>query len=113
MMLKMDGRQIKNIFRDIPDDLRNEVFEEIVSSENFKLERIISEGNSSPEGFWYDQEKNEFVLLLSGAAKLSFENDESIELKPGDYLVIPSHKKHRVDRTDPNQKTIWLALHYA
>lgn len=108
----MDGQQIKNIFRDIPDDIRNEVFEEIVSSGNFKLERIISEGHSSPEGIWYDQEKNEFVLLLSGMAKLSFENNERVELSTGDYLIIPAHKKHRVDWTDPKQKTIWLTLHY-
>lgn len=108
----MNSQQIKNIFGDFPDDLRDEVFEEIVSSKNFKLERIISEGHSSPEGFLYDQEMNEFVLLLSGAAKLNFENDESVELKPGDHLIIPAHKKHRVDWTDPEQKTIWLALHY-
>ena len=111
-MLKMNGKQIKNIFDEIPDDLANEAFEELVSSKEFKLERIISEGHSSPKGFLYDQEKNEFVLLLSGSAKLSFENGESLELKPGDHLIIPSHKKHRVDWTDHEKKTIWLALHY-
>ncbi|MEW5843805.1 MAG: cupin domain-containing protein [Bacteroidota bacterium] len=96
-MFKMNGKQIKNIFDKVPDDLANETFEELVSSKEFKLERIISEGHSSPKGFLYDQEKNEFVLLLSGSAKLSFENGESLELKPGDHLIIPSHKKHRVD----------------
>jgi len=104
--------QIKNIFKEIPADLVNELSEELISTKNFKLERIISKGHSSPKGFWYDQEKNEFVLLLSGSAKVDFENDESFELKPGDHMIIPAHKKHRVERTDHKQKTIWLAMHY-
>ncbi|MCL4549961.1 MAG: cupin domain-containing protein [Bacteroidetes bacterium] len=108
----MNIKQTKNIFDEIPDNLVNEMFEELISSKEFKLERIISKGHSSPKGFWYDQEKNEFVLLLSGSAKLSFENGESFELKPGDRLIIPPHEKHRVDWTDPEQNTIWLALHY-
>ncbi len=108
----MNIKQIKNIFKDIPDDLSNEVSEELVFSKSFKLERIVSKGHSSPAGFWYDQEKNEFVLLISGSAKISFENNESIELNPGDHLIIPRHKKHRVDWTDPEEKTIWIALHY-
>lgn len=104
--------EIKNIFGDLPGDLKEELFEEILSSKDFKLERIVSEGHSSPKGSWYDQDKNEFVMIVSGSAKLSFEDGQTIYFKPGDYLNIPAHKKHRVDWTDSDQKTIWLALHY-
>lgn len=103
---------MKNIFEDVPENLSTEFFENIISSENFRLERIISEGHSSPPDFWYDQEKNEFVLLLTGSAVISFEDNSFVELKPGDYIIIPAHKKHRVEKTDSISKTIWLALHY-
>lgn len=103
---------INNIFANIPADLKAEVFEPLIEESNFKLERIISEAHSSPPGYWYDQEKNEFVLLLQGSAELSFENEDSIILRQGDYLIIPAHKKHRVKWTDETTQTIWLALHY-
>lgn len=103
---------VKNIFGDVPPNLKDEYFEEIISSANFKLERIISEGHSSPDGFWYDQDKNELVLLISGSAEINFEGGKSIQLKPGDYLTIPAHKKHRVEKTDQNERTFWLALHF-
>lgn len=103
---------VKNIFDNPPHELKDEFFEELISSKNFKLERIVSEGHKSPENSWYDQDKNEFVLLISGSAELAFENEPSIKLKRGDYLIIPAHQKHRVDWTDPNQKTVWLTLHY-
>lgn len=107
---KMNG--LKNIFDNLPKELEEESFEEILSTQDFRLEKIISEGHTSPHNFWYDQDKNEFVLLLKGKAKLSFEDGSKLELKPGDYLIIPAHKKHRVDWTDPNQKTFWLTLNY-
>jgi len=103
---------LKNIFDNLPIELKEEFFEEILSTKDFKLERIISEGHASPTNFWFDQDKNEFVLLLKGEAKLSFDDGRNFELNPGDYLVIPAHQKHRVDWTDPNQKTFWLAIHY-
>jgi cupin 2 domain-containing protein len=104
---------IKNIFEAIPENLDAELFETIISGTGFRLERIVSADHSSPPGFWYDQELNELVLLLSGSAVLSFEgNNESLILNKGDYIVIPAHSKHRVERTDPDQKTFWLALHY-
>ena len=103
---------VKNIFENIPSSLKDEFFEDIISSPDFKLERIISEGHSSPEGFWYDQDKNEFVLLLSGSAEISFEDEPLIKLRPGDYITIPAHKKHRVEKTDKEEKTFWLALHF-
>ncbi len=103
----------KNIFGEIPDDLPGEVIQEIIASGNTRIERIISKGHSSPEEFWYDQEENEWVILLCGKAKLKF-NDRNppIELNEGDYLNIPSHMKHRVEWTDPANETIWLAVFY-
>ena len=103
---------IKNIFENIPQSLTDEFFEEIIDNGNFKLERIISNGHTSPDNFWYDQVKNEFVILLSGSAILEFENESVVNLYPGDYIIIPAHKKHRVVQTSGNQKTFWLALHY-
>ena len=103
---------LKNIFNDFPKNDDEEFIEEILSTKNFNLERIISEGHISPPNFWYDQDKNEFVLLLKGKAELSFDNGEKYELNPGDYMIINAHQKHRVDWTDPNQKTFWLTILY-
>ena len=104
--------RVDNIFKNIPTFLPEEFFESIVKSDNLKVERIISDGHNSPSDFWYDQNSNELVLILKGSAVLEFENDEKLELKEGDYLIIPAHKKHRVQSTDKSQKTIWLAVHY-
>jgi cupin 2 domain-containing protein len=103
---------VKNIRDNIPAKLSEEYFEDIITGNDFKLERIISEGHSSPEDFWYDQDKNEFVFLVSGSAELVYDDGQKFSLKEGDYLVIPAHQKHRVEKTDSRQKTYWLALHY-
>jgi cupin 2 domain-containing protein len=102
----------QNIFESIPDDLEQEIFEQLVNSEHVTIERIISKGHTSPESGWYDQEENEWVLVLKGEAMLSFEDQPSVHLHEGDFISIPSHKKHKVDRTDPGGATIWLAVHY-
>ena len=76
-----------------------------------KAKRIVSAGHNSPEGFWYDQEEHEWVAVLKGEAKLLFEgDDEAIHMKPGDYVNIPAHRKHRVEWTSPNEPTVWLAV---
>lgn len=103
---------IKNIFEDFPERQESEYLELLLSNPAFKMEKIISQGHVSPDNFWYDQNKNEFVLLISGNARISFENNYTIDLKPGDYLIIPAHKKHRVDFTKPGEKTIWLTIHF-
>jgi len=103
---------IKNLFEDLPKKFEKEFFEEILVTTDFKLERIISEGHCSTSGFWYDQKQNEFVMLLKGKAKLSFDDGRKFELNPGDYLIINAHQKHRLDWTDPEQKTFWLTIHY-
>ena len=104
---------IKNIFKNIPENLADELFERVLETTGVKVERIVSRGHGSPPGFWYDQDENEYVILLSGSAGLRFEPENEIAvLRPGDYLNIPPHVKHRVEWTDPNQDTVWLAVHY-
>ena len=100
-----------NIFSNIAPSRQKEVFETIFKDKSIKIERIISYGQSSPVDFWYDQDENEFVLLLEGVAKIEFEND-TITLKTGDYLLIPSHKRHRVAFTAKDKPTIWLAIFF-
>ena len=103
---------MSNIFRAIPDDLSAEIFEELAGNKNVKIERIISKGHSSPDVGWYEQEQNEWVIVLKGEARLSFADKASVTLKEGDYINIPAHQKHKVDWTAPDQETIWLAVHY-
>ena len=103
----------ENIFSNIPREIPAELFETILQTPDITIEKIISRDHSSPPDFWYDQNKNEWVIVLKGQAKLKFaENDELTELKPGDYINIPAHCKHRVEWTDPDEETIWLAVHY-
>jgi cupin 2 domain-containing protein len=101
------------LFENIPAELPEERFETLVAADCVKIERIISQGQASPEGFWYDQEENEFVLVLQGSAGLRMEGEDApIVLNPGDYVDIPAHVRHRVEWTDPSGATIWLAVHY-
>ena len=86
-----------------------ELIEKIAGSGEVRIERVISHGHCSKEGFWYDQEEDEFVLLLQGEAELEFES-ETIHLKKGDCLTIKAHQRHRVKWTTPNQSTIWLTV---
>ncbi len=105
--------KIENIFAEYEISKSHEIFETLLKSDNFKLKRIISYGQATPKGEWHCQELDEWVILLSGKAGLSFEDEECIlDLFPGDYIHIPANTRHRVEWTDKNQKTIWLALHY-
>ena len=105
--------EVKNIFSDIPKQTQKEILETIIESHQFKIERIISRGQATTDGDWYDQEKNEWVLVLKGNAGLLFEGSEKkVIMKTGDYINIPAHKKHRVEWTDPEEETVWLAVHY-
>jgi len=104
---------LTNLFRDLPDALPEELFQTLVESEGIRIERIVSHGHASPRGFWYDQPQSEFVVLLQGSAVLQIEGeDQSRVLKPGDFVNLPAHQKHRVESTDPDKKTVWLAIHY-
>ena len=102
-----------NIYSDITDRAPGEIFETLAESGKIRVERIISDSHASPESFWYDQDENEWVLLLKGGAALRFEEKEGLVLlEPGDWVDIPAHEKHRVEWTDPKQKTVWLAVFY-
>ncbi|MGB5396851.1 MAG: cupin domain-containing protein [Gammaproteobacteria bacterium] len=103
---------MNNIFGSIPNDLDVELVEQLAHSQHARIERIVSKGHRSPATGWYDQDQNEWVIVLKGEATLLFSDDSQIRLKPGDYIDIPAHKKHRVQWTDPNIETIWLAVHY-
>jgi cupin 2 domain-containing protein len=103
-----------NVFANLPPSQSEEVFQEMIQGERFRLERIISFGQATAVGQWYDQEQHEWVVLLSGAAGLRFEGEEGLRvLHPGDFANIPAHTRHRVEWTDEKQNTVWLALHYS
>lgn len=105
--------KLANIFENIPEHLDEEFFEQIAGSEDVVIERIVSKGHRSPETGWYDQSKDEWVILLQGQAEIQFENGESLTLSPGDHLAVPAHKKHKVAWTDPDVESVWLAVHYS
>lgn len=102
-----------NLLSNVPLDLPEELIEVICRGRGVRIERIVSRGQASPPGFWYDQPDTEWVILLSGAAQLRFEGNEPLSMKPGDSVEIPAHARHRVEWTDPDQPTIWLAVHFA
>ena len=102
-----------SLFTDLPLNLSQEVFETLASGKNVRIERIISYGQSSPDGFWYDQDEAEWIVVLKGEAKLLLDGELGVvHLTAGEYLLIPAHKKHRVDWTAPNESTIWLAVFF-
>ena len=102
---------MKNIYT-LPSPLPNEeLFEPIIQNQSLLIERIISTGQTTPEGEWYDQQRDEWVMLLQGEATLSYVDGSQIQLKPGDYLLIRAHQKHRVEYTSTNPPCIWLAIH--
>jgi cupin 2 domain-containing protein len=103
---------MNNLFTAIPKELKSELIEKLVDSDDVTVERIVSRGHKSPETGWYDQDQNEWVLLLQGEAKLLFDDDAYVDLKVGDYIDIPAHKKHKVEWTAPDIETVWLAVFY-
>lgn len=104
---------IPNIFKNIPTQLPEELFECIVKREGFRIERIVSKGHITPAGQWYDQDGDEWVMLLQGQAVILYEQEHQVfHLNAGDYLLIPAHTRHRVEWTAPDLHTIWLATHF-
>jgi cupin 2 domain-containing protein len=104
---------IENLFAALPGDSREETITALLSAPNLRIERIVSNGQASPPGFWYDQDWAEWVILLTGSAELSFEEDTAPRhLRPGDYVHIPAHTRHRVEGTHASEPTVWLAVHY-
>ena len=102
-----------NLLRDLPDAGASEITDALVARPGLRIERIVSFGQASPEGFWYDQAEAEWVVLLAGAARLRFEDEtQARALGPGDWVEIAAHRRHRVEWTEPGQPTIWLAVFY-
>ena len=105
--------EIRNLLSVPPPALSGEVFDTIVESNSVRIERIISNGQATPDGEWFDQERDEWVLLLAGEAGILFEGDtKARKLVSGDYLLIPAHCRHRVAWTDSDMSTVWLAVHF-
>jgi len=100
-----------NLLANLPDASAEEVFETLAEWPGIRLERIVSYGQITPEGEWYDQEQDEWVMVLAGAARLLIEDEGEMALGPGDAVFLPAHKRHRVTWTDTGQPTVWLALH--
>ncbi len=101
-----------NLFTDLPTTLPEELVEVLAENQHVRIERIVSTGHASPVGFWYDQDEFEWVVVLKGEAKLLFEDGETVEMTPGDHVLIPAHWKHRVEWTTPDEPTVWLAVFY-
>ena len=102
-----------NMFVGLPSRQEEERFTELLSSAHIRIERIVSNGQATAPGQWYDQDWAEWVLLLQGSASLRFEDEaEPRVLAPGDYVQTPPHARHRVEATDHAQPTVWLAVHY-
>lgn len=100
-----------NIFDLPPKLLTEEYFEPLVLGDNLLIERIISTGQTTPVGKWYNQERDEWVILLQGNATLGYADGSIIQLRAGDYVFIPAHQKHRVEHTSSEPPCIWLAVH--
>jgi len=101
-----------NLLASLPRRLDAEQIVTLVANENLRIERIVSTGQASPPGFWYDQPWAEWVLVLAGSAGLLFEDEAEPRVpRAGDYLPIPAHRRHRVAWTD-TEPTVWLAVHY-
>jgi cupin 2 domain-containing protein len=104
---------VNNIFDNIPGQLPDEFIDILVQQPGIRIERIVSRGHATPPGQWYDQESDEWVMLLSGSAGLHIEGREAVlELNPGDYVLLRAHQKHRVEWTRQNVDTLWLAIHF-
>jgi cupin 2 domain-containing protein len=101
-----------NIKDSLPLTLTEEQFQTLAQKGNVKIERILSYGQATPTGEWYDQRQDEWVMLVQGEARLEYDDGSQIDLKKGDYVMIPAHTKHRVAWTIENELTIWLAVHF-
>jgi len=102
-----------NVLANIPAELPHEVTETLIQAESVRIERIVSRGHSSPEGFWYEQPEHEWALLVQGRARLLFEDGaEPKEMGPGDCVLIPARQRHRVQWTTSEEATVWLAVFY-
>jgi len=102
------------LLQDLPRSLDEEQIDELLRTPSLRIERIVSTGHASAESSWYDQSEHEWVIVLSGRARLRYEDeDDEVELGPGDAAFIPAHRKHQVVWTSPDAPTVWLALFWS
>jgi cupin 2 domain-containing protein len=94
----------------VPERLPEELVETVARGPGVRVERIVSRGHRSPDGFWYDQPEDEWVALVAGSATLLLADGRRVELRPGDWVDLPAGTRHRVERTDPDADTIWIAV---
>ena len=101
-----------SLFTDLPDRLKAEQFDPLLNAANVRIERIVSTGQTTPPGEWYDQAWDEWILVVAGGAEILLENEDAPRaLTPGDYLFLPAHARHRVTWTTPERPTVWFAIH--
>jgi cupin 2 domain-containing protein len=103
---------LTNLFENLPDMTKDEEFIELVSRPGVRIERIVSHGHSTPVSTPFDQDHDEWVLLLRGSAGLWVDGDGERDLCPGDHVLIPARRLHRVTRTAATEPTVWLAIHF-
>jgi cupin 2 domain-containing protein len=106
--MELISGNLLHTLQSVPD---KEVFEPLLMTTDVLIERIISHGQTTPENEWYDQERDEWVVLLQGNATIRFSDDTVTNLTCGDYLFIPAHCRHRVEFTQTEPPCIWLAIH--
>jgi cupin 2 domain-containing protein len=109
---RRDLPQVANIFDGAPDRAADEILTELLSHSGVRIERIVSTGQATPINPPYDQDHDEWVLLLSGSAGLWIEAEGETELRPGDFVMIRAHQRHRVTWTSASEPTVWLAVHF-
>lgn len=103
---------VNNIFASIPERIQEEMIEDLLKTGRIRIERILSQGQTSPAEGWYDQTEHEWVMVLEGSGVLLFEDGRKITLNKGDFYHIPAHERHRVTWTDPDRITVWLAVFF-
>jgi cupin 2 domain-containing protein len=106
-------RLVSNLFDDLPRRADAELFTELLSREGVRIERIVSTGQSTPADKPYCQEHDEWILLVTGSAGLWIEGEGERDLRPGDHVLIPARRPHRVTWTAQDEPTVWLAVHFA
>lgn len=104
--------RLNNLFDNLPADLPEELVEVLAAGQGVRIERIVSKGHTSPEQGWYDQAQDEWVMVIRGNGVIAFPDKPSVTLGEGDYVTIAAHERHRVEWTNPDEETIWLAVHY-
>ena len=112
VVMRLTESKTSNLFTNIPDSLSNELVDVLASNDSVRIERIVSTGHQSPSDFWYDQDENEWVVVLKGAAKLRFDDGREFEMRAGDHILIEAHQKHRVEWTSDDEPTFWLAVFF-